>query len=60
MSGATRMVQHRKNYSYEARLRGDLIQVYNILARKYNTHPTVKFSFCPMFLTLQVLYIKCN
>ena len=54
---ATRMIQQIKNYSYEARLqwlnlptlkfrrlRGDMIQVYNIVSGKHNTHPTVNFN----------------
>jgi hypothetical protein len=55
---ATRMVQRLKNYFYEARLRwlnlptlkyrrlrGDIIQVYNIVYGKYNNQPTVEFNF---------------
>ena len=51
---ATRMVQQLKNLSYEARLRrlnlptlkyrrlrGDMIQVYNIVSGKHTTNPTV-------------------
>ena len=54
---ATRMIQQLlTNYSYEARLRwlnlptlkyrrlrGDMIQVYNIVSGKYNTNTTVNF-----------------
>jgi hypothetical protein len=55
---AIRMVQRLKNYSYEARLRwlnlptlkyrrlrGDMIQVHNMVSGKYNNQPTVKFNF---------------
>ena len=51
---ATRMVQQLKNLSYEARLRrlnlptlkyrrlrGDMIQVYNIVSGKHTTNPTI-------------------
>jgi hypothetical protein len=54
---ATKMVQQIKKYSYEARLRwlnlptlkyrilrGDMIQVYNIVSGKHNNQPTVEFN----------------
>ena len=54
---ATRMVQKLRKYPYEARLRnlnlptlkyrrlrGDMIQVYNIVSGKYNNQPTVQFN----------------
>jgi hypothetical protein len=54
---ATRMVLQLRNFSYEARLRylnlptlkyrrlrGDMIQVYNIVSGKYNTNPTIDFN----------------
>ena len=53
---ATKMVQQLKKLSYEARLRwlnlptlkyrrlrGDMIQVYNIVSGKHNNHPTVNW-----------------
>jgi len=59
---ATRMVQQLENCSYEARLRrlnlttlkyrrlrGDMIQVYNIVSRKYTTNPTVDFNVYNLF-----------
>jgi len=33
-----------------------MIQVFNIVSGKYNTHPTV----CLMFLTLEAIYINCS
>jgi len=61
---ATRMVQQLKNYSYEARLRrlnlptlkyrrlrGDMIQVFNIVSGKYATNPTVEFNMSNVFNT---------
>jgi len=70
---ATRMVQQLKYSSYEARLRrlnlpklkyrrlrGDMIQVNNIVFGKYTPNPTVDFNWS-MFLTLEVIYIyKCK
>jgi len=68
---ATRMITQLKNYSYEARLkwlnlptlkyrrlRGDMIQVYNIVSGKYKTNPTVNFNLV-MFLTPEVICIIC-
>jgi len=70
---ATRMVQKLKNYSYEARLRrlnlstvkytrlrGDTIQVFNVVSGKYTTNPTADFNVSLLFLSLEVIYIKCN
>jgi len=61
---ATRMVQQLKNYSYEARLRrlnlptlkyrrlrGDMIQVYNIVSGTYTANPTVDFNLSNVFNT---------
>jgi len=61
---ATRMVQQLNNSSYEARLRrlnlptlkyrrlrGDMIQVHNIVSGKYTTNPTVDFNLSNVFNT---------
>jgi ribonucleases P/MRP protein subunit RPP40 len=66
---ATRMIKQLKNYSYEARLkwlnlptlkyrrlRGDMIQVYNIVSGKYKTNPTVNFNLCHVSNTRGNMY----
>jgi len=66
---ATRMIQQLKNSSFEARLRrlnrptlkyrrlrGDVIQVYNIVSGKYTTNPTVDFNLSNVFNTRGNIY----
>jgi len=68
---ATRMVQQLlKSSTYEARLRrlnlptlkyrrlrGDMIQVYKIVAGKYTTNPTVDFNLSNVFNTRGNIYL---
>jgi hypothetical protein len=66
---ATKLIPLLKNYSFEARLRwlnlptlkyrrlrGDMIQVYNIVSGKYNTNPTVNFNLCHVSNTRGNIY----
>jgi len=65
---ATRMVRQLKNYSYEARLRlnlptlkyrrlrGDMIQVFNIVSGKYTINPTVDLNLSNFFNTRGNIY----
>jgi hypothetical protein len=66
---ATRMIQQLKNYSYESRLRrlnlptlkyrrlrGDMIQVYNIVSGKCDSNPTVNFNLCHVSNTRGNMY----
>ena len=70
---ATRMVQQLKNLSYEARLRrlnlptlkyrrlrGDMIQVYNIVSGKHTTNPTIDLKLSNISNTIEVICINCN
>ena len=69
---ATRMVQQLKNLSYEARLRrlnlptlkyrrlrGDMIQVYNIVSGKHTTNPTIDLKLSNISNTRGNMY-NCN
>ena len=66
---ATKMVQQLEKHSCEARLRwpnlptleyrrlkGDMIQVYNIVSGKYNNQPSVKPNLCHVSNTRGNIY----